>query len=491
MSEHAKRASGRPDPTDDPDDPDVKRCKVQPAADLEAEQAAASLKRLYALNLYRETGKADLKIMNKMLELLGHPERGYRIVHVAGTNGKGSVCLMMETALTAAGFKVGMFTSPHLSSFRERVRIGGVMMTRGELAQNLAHILTVAESNGIPLIFFEATVLLGLVTFSQRKVEWAVIEVGIGGRLDSTNIIQPALSIVTSIGLDHCRILGDTLEQIAKEKAGIIKPGCPVVVGWDVPVKIFEDTALALKAPFFQTPLPSLPQEYQAENANVAKLAMDVLQQFHGDVEATTQITAFEVRQPCRMERVPDAQLPTGSHAKSVFLDVAHNAHGLAKALPQMAHRDGATTLVMAFSKGKDIGPMLRCVLTSPHVDHLYLTTTKHPRLPDPLDLWKEASETWASLKLQLHQSEPAECSERQGERESETTPTTEGTPKATDSAAHHSCQLQPLVELGDVRLTIQRALRHKTNVLICGSFFIMEDARAALSFRDERDHNF
>ena len=193
-----------------------------------------TLKYLFqALPAYHRIGaaayKADLVNTEAMMDHLHHPELGFRSIHVAGTNGKGSVSHFLASVLQEAGYKVGLYTSPHLVDFRERIRINGEKIPEQKVVDFVEQNHSFFEKQG--LSFFEMTVGLAFDYFRNEKVDVAVIEVGMGGRLDSTNVITPLLSIITNIGLDHTQFLGDTLEKIALEKAGIIKPAVPVVVG--------------------------------------------------------------------------------------------------------------------------------------------------------------------------------------------------------------------------------------------------------------------
>ncbi len=185
------------------------------------------------LPMYQNKGasafKKDLSNTLKLSKHLGEPQNEFKSIHVAGTNGKGSTSHMMASVLQEAGYKVGLYTSPHLKDFRERIRINGKVVSKqfviGFIERNKAFF----ETNS--LSFFEMTVGMAFDYFAKQKVDVAIIEVGLGGRLDSTNIITPELSIITNIGFDHTQFLGDTLEKIAGEKAGIIKQNKPVVIG--------------------------------------------------------------------------------------------------------------------------------------------------------------------------------------------------------------------------------------------------------------------
>jgi dihydrofolate synthase/folylpolyglutamate synthase len=201
------------------------------------------------LPMYQRIGNAAYKAnLNNTLALdayFGHPHHYFRTLHVAGTNGKGSVSHLLASILMEAGYRVGLYTSPHLKDFRERIRVNGQMIGKEEITdfvtQNKEIITSIQPS------FFEMTVALAFNHFKTQQVDIAVIEVGLGGRLDSTNIITPCLSVITNIGLDHMALLGETKQQIATEKAGIIKPGIPVVIGESIEetAPVFQSTANA------------------------------------------------------------------------------------------------------------------------------------------------------------------------------------------------------------------------------------------------------
>jgi dihydrofolate synthase/folylpolyglutamate synthase len=187
---------------------------------------------LYNIRLFGT--KLGLANTRHLLDALGHPERRYAVVHVAGTNGKGSVAALVAEALRAAGHTVGLFTSPHISSFRERMQVNGELVSEAEVVEHLERVLPIAEAMGqredlTSPTFFEVITAMAADTFAARGCDLAVFEVGMGGRLDATNALGAAVSAITSIGLDHTAWLGGTIAEIAAEKAGIIKPGVPVV----------------------------------------------------------------------------------------------------------------------------------------------------------------------------------------------------------------------------------------------------------------------
>ncbi len=199
------------------------------------------------LPVYQRSGpasyKADLENTRRLDEYFGHPHREYPTIHIAGTNGKGSVSHMLASVLQEAGYRTGLYTSPHLKDLRERIRINGEPVSETyvkEFVRQHDHLFDRIEPS-----FFEITVAMAFRYFADEQVDVAVIETGLGGRLDSTNIITPLVSAITNIGMDHTRFLGDTLESIAREKAGIIKAGIPVVIGryQETSAGIFRETA--------------------------------------------------------------------------------------------------------------------------------------------------------------------------------------------------------------------------------------------------------
>ena len=244
------------------------------------------------LPMYHRIGaaayKADIQPTIDMMAALGNPECRFKSIHVAGTNGKGSVSHFLASILQEAGYKVGLYTSPHLVDFRERIRINGEMIPKEEVVAFVeAYRQLFAD---LHLSFFEMTVGLAFDYFAKEKVDIVVVEVGMGGRLDSTNVITPLLSVITNIGLDHTQFLGDTLEKIAAEKAGIIKEGIPVVIGETQPETqpVFERVAAERHAAITYADqhhqvndisryTTELTGEYQKHNIATVLEAVDVL----------------------------------------------------------------------------------------------------------------------------------------------------------------------------------------------------------------------
>ena len=267
------------------------------------------------LPMYQRTGstpnyRIDLGNTHRLMAELGHPERQFECIHVAGTNGKGSVCHMLASVLQEAGYKTGLYTSPHLLDFRERVRINGQMIAEQAVIDFVERNRAVFDAIG--LSFFEYTVGLAFDHFANEQVDIAIIETGLGGRLDSTNVVTPHVSVITNIGHDHQQTLGDTLEAIAGEKAGIIKPGIPVVIGQQQAetTPVFEHKAAQEAAPLHyaqEMDLPAVTVElngsYQAINARTAIAAIQLLPERFNVSQAALQPsvrTAFSCSVPAR-----------------------------------------------------------------------------------------------------------------------------------------------------------------------------------------------
>eukprot|EP01038_Epipyxis_sp_PR26KG_P009145 gene9145-12334_t len=180
----------------------------------------------------------------KLYDLLDKPLDNIPTVHIGGTNGKGSTSFKMAESLQSFGYKTGLFVSPHLASFRERIQINSLLISEDSFSSNMAQIWKLCILHSIPATEFELTFLLASLHFSQNKCDAVVLEVGLGGELDATNVVNTSLSIVCSVALDHCRILGSTVEEIATKKAGIFKQNVPALVGPNVPIKQVQVTIL-------------------------------------------------------------------------------------------------------------------------------------------------------------------------------------------------------------------------------------------------------
>ncbi|HEX4141438.1 MAG TPA: folylpolyglutamate synthase/dihydrofolate synthase family protein [Candidatus Methylacidiphilales bacterium] len=198
--------------------------------------------------------KLGLDSMRELARALGSPQDGLRFVHIAGTNGKGSTAAFCESCLRAAGFRVGLYTSPHLVSVRERIQINREMISEADFGEGMGNVRDMAERGNLEPTFFELMTALALWYLAREKVDWVVWETGLGGRLDATNIVTPRICIITNIGLDHQQYLGPTLAEIAAEKAGILKPGVPIVTSVEEgeAASVVRERATALGAPLFR-----------------------------------------------------------------------------------------------------------------------------------------------------------------------------------------------------------------------------------------------
>ena len=330
--------------------------------------------------------------LDRMLTLdreAGCPHRRYRCIHVAGTNGKGSVSNMIAACLAASGLKVGLYTSPHILDLRERARIrdaSGLRLIPEEAVQAWAERWG-DRARELPLSFFEVTTSMAFSWFADEGVDVAVIECGLGGRLDSTNIISPELSVITNIGYDHCDILGDTLAQIASEKAGIIKSGVPVVIGECLPETrpVFEAAAAAAGAPLHLAELECPPLwERHAELLE----AMDL----GGNYQRANLRTVLCALSVLGVEPSVDALIHTASlmefHGRwerllsdpELICDIGHNAHGLRWNFARLTElTEGGRPLVMVYGSvaDKDVDAVLRLM---PRAAMIYFTNAEGSR---------------------------------------------------------------------------------------------------------------
>ena len=294
--------------------------------------------------MYQRLGKAaykeDLSNTIELLEYLDNPHQRFKTVHVAGTNGKGSTSHMLASVLHEAGFKVGLYTSPHLKDFRERIKVNGRMISKDAVSTFVAQNKTFFEAN--ELSFFEMTVGLAFSYFEKKAVDIAIIEVGLGGRLDSTNVITPEVAVITNIGLDHTQFLGDTLSKIAREKAGIIKPNVPVVIGETLPESkvVFTEIADKNKASISF-----------AENQDASKYETDLLGDYQ-ELNKRTVLSAlnvlknqgWKVSEKAVVKGLKNTVQNTGILGRwqvlqdnpKVICDTAHNPDGLKLTLNQL-----------------------------------------------------------------------------------------------------------------------------------------------------------
>lgn len=299
------------------------------------------------LPMYQRKGKAaykaDLSNTIELCKRLGNPERGFKSIHIAGTNGKGSTSHFVASMLQEAGYKVGLYTSPHLLDFRERIRLNGKMIPEEYVVEFVEKRQELLED--IHPSFFEWTVALAFTYFSDQDVDVAVIETGLGGRLDSTNVVQPLVSVITNIGYDHMQFLGDTLPKIAWEKAGIIKSEVPVVIGeTQEEVKdIFVQKAKEENAPIQfadeQSELIASTQlvNYQKKNAQTAVVAVKELRAFGFDVSNNHMVKGVE--QMARNTGLRGRWEILGQNPL-IVADTAHNKEGLIYTMEQVSKED-------------------------------------------------------------------------------------------------------------------------------------------------------
>lgn len=357
--------------------------------------------RHYLYGLKHHGAKFGIDRMRLLSARLGHPERAFPVVHVAGTNGKGSVAAMVETMLRRAGYRTGLYTSPHLVRQGERIQVNRRILSEDEIVsytrelQPLAAALGAIDPDDHPS-FFEFMTAMAFLHLQREKVEIAVIEVGMGGRLDATNIVEPEVSVITEIGHDHMEILGDTLAQIAFEKAGIIKPGRPVVMGRLVPeaeavvrrVAAERGCALDSVADTFGAGLVNYPRtnlegSYQRLNAATATLVARRLRPRFAISDDVIRESLREVDWPGRWQRVAIA-------GREMIFDASHNLEGaqcLEENLARLVHESGRRPHlvlgVLGASRAAAIVPT-----AARYARSLHLVTVPHqPRACPPAEL--------------------------------------------------------------------------------------------------------
>lgn len=318
------------------------------------------------LPMYQNKGKiafnSKLDGITSFANHLGNPHQNFKSIHVAGTNGKGSSSHLLASVLQEAGYKVGLYTSPHLKDFRERIRINGKKISKNWVVAFVENNRSFFEMH--QLSFFEMTVGMAFSYFDKEKVDIAIIEVGLGGRLDSTNIIAPEVSLITNIGLDHTDILGDTIPKIAWEKAGIIKPNTPVVISEfnEETAPVFNDVAAELNSEInfadkmsYKTYQIGLLGSYQKRNIKGVLGVLNLLKDFK--IEEQHKIDGFK--------RVVENTGLMGRWQKigeqpMIICDTAHNKDGLSYVLEQVKAQDFEKLhIVLGVVKDKDISEIL------------------------------------------------------------------------------------------------------------------------------------
>lgn len=352
--------------------------------------------------------KADLKNTLALCNFLGNPQNKIKTIHIAGTNGKGSVSHILAAIFQENGYKTGLYTSPHLKDFRERIKINGVMITESFIIDFVEE--TKAISEEIKPSFFELTFVMALDYFAKEKVDIAVIETGLGGRLDSTNVITPLLSIITNISFDHKDILGDTLAKIAFEKAGIIKPGIPVVIGESIPETkiVFKNKAKETNSllqfaedkygiAFSEYDLKHLDIEVlkkKTQEKNNYRLDLNGLYQQKNILTVLAAVELlknnFSLKEAKIKEALSHVKKLTGLHGRwevihenpIVVLDVAHNEDGIRQLMKQL-HQSKYKNLHIVFGMVKDKDPE-KVLNQLPTTATYYFTKASIPRaLPE------------------------------------------------------------------------------------------------------------
>lgn len=365
---------------------------------------------------------------------IGNPHTKFRSVHIAGTNGKGSTSHMLAAIFQTAGYKTGLYTSPHLKDFLERIKVNGKMVSKDFVVSFVERLNTLIEE--ISPSFFEITVAMAFEYFAQQKVDIAIIEVGLGGRLDSTNIITPELSLITNISYDHMNILGDTLQKIAFEKAGIIKKNIPVVIGeYQVEThEVFEKKAEEEKAPLSYASRQRFVGDWKMDPhdlvAEVTFTHTNDKQNYHLDLTGIYQtknlITVLEAVHVLKQKgwvlteqhlqkALMHVRKLTGLHGRwelihekpLIVLDVGHNEDGIKQLVEQIELTDHEELhMVIGMVKDKDAGKILSLL---PKHAHYYFTKAQIPRaLPEEelhakASAWGLSGNHYADVNTALH----------------------------------------------------------------------------------------
>ena len=339
---------------------------------------AETCRYLYALR--NQGSKYGLERMQALVSALEFPQRRFPLIHVAGTNGKGSVCAMLEALYRESGYKTGLFTSPHLVHLGERIQVNRTPLEENQITEYTHRMRPQSERADLPPTFFEYMAAMALLHFAESKVDLAFIETGLGGRLDATNVVDPELSIITSISLDHCELLGNNLTAIAQEKGGIIKPGKPVLLGCLPPEAESELRRIASErgSPLYLVgerfpDLESLPRtnlggQFQRWNAALAIYATEILQ---ARFPVKNGDALQSIDWPGRWQRI---QLTD----RELILDATHNPEGAA-ALAQNLRTLKTPPIIIAGTLGEDRGRSLIQAI-APLARELILVEPDQPR---------------------------------------------------------------------------------------------------------------
>ncbi|MBL7730639.1 MAG: bifunctional folylpolyglutamate synthase/dihydrofolate synthase [Chitinophagaceae bacterium] len=375
------------------------------------------------LPMFSRTGadayKAGLDNIVNLSRALDNPHHSFKTIHVAGTNGKGSVSHMLAAILQQAGYKTGLYTSPHLKDFRERIKVDGEMVSRDYVVAFTREITPLIDE--LNPSFFEITVAMAFSHFAKEKVDIAVIETGLGGRLDSTNIITPELSVITNIGFDHMNLLGNTLTAIAGEKAGIIKQEVPVVIGEATAetLPVFQAKAREMNAPLFfanetrevvnytieRNTLVATVKPASSNHKEIYQLDLPGIYQTKNlltVLESCTQLQekGWNISEEHMHEALKHTKQLTGLHGRwelirfqpQIVLDVAHNVDGITQLLQQVKETPHEKLhIVLGMVKDKDVKAVLQLL---PASANYYFTKAQIPRALPEDELQQLAAET-------------------------------------------------------------------------------------------------
>ncbi len=370
--------------------------------------------------------KSGLKCAQMLDQALGAPSSSYPVIHVAGSNGKGSVVTKIAKALEISGYRVGVFTSPHLFHFQERIVVSGKPISIGEIASGLEKIFALDDVLKLNASFFEITTFLAFDYFRKMQVDVAVIETGIGGRLDATNIVHPILSIITSISREHVHLLGEDIELIAREKAGIIKANIPVVIGPKAKCQSIAEIAKQMNSPLYAS--HQISDFYDDENSAIAQLALQHLSsQFKISLESIQK--ALTVRPPCRFQKI-----------NNIVFDVAHNPQAifsLIQALHAFFSINQKLRFLVGFSKDKEYDRCLELIANV--ATHIHLVQAEGLR-----------AASLEELRFALKNQDPL------------------------FSSSH--CSIEEGMNRGCIE-----ALANDEILVVCGSFYIMAEAKKTL----------
>jgi dihydrofolate synthase/folylpolyglutamate synthase len=427
-------------------------------------------------------------------ELIGRPLDRIPVIHVGGTNGKGTTSFKVSECLHKSGLRTGLFVSPHLSSFRERVQINGHLVEEEEMVRNMPRVLQLCADEGIPLTLFEVTFIYACLQFSVSQCEAVVLEVGVGGELDATNVVgTTALSIICSVSLDHTRILGSTVEAIATQKAGIFKKGVDALVGPGCPLGVIQNMAeqrgailktLSQASREFSLTLQSRKWtgeeseegeegivDTDALNADLSNAALHILRAQGGvfsklDPSSTAvQDTLVKSRPPCRWEQHSVTVDDVGNRKVNIVLDVGHNPAAVGALMKRIRRdfADGSVHVLYAMSRDKDVRTCVRAVASSIPNRNIHFINSGNFRAISKADL--------ADIFRQETGEEPFDL-------EAATPGYAEGTPQSGSRIKDTVGRL----------LMLAASESENSTVVICGTGYIMPDAREQLGIREPRD---